>query len=69
MAGETVKVPAELGDKILISYDGDPPTTYDLSGGSVEVETNRLERFLVLIEGSNASGGTTDASDEGDNEQ
>ncbi len=47
----TVKVPDDIGPEITI-FDGSPPRTYKVSGGTVEVLSEHLEIFLGHAPGS-----------------
>lgn len=57
-----VSVPKEVGDEVVVRWDGDDPTTYPVRNGFVEVENARVERFLSAVEGSSADGGNTTVS-------
>lgn len=57
-----VSVPERFGPEITVRWDGDDPTTYPLRDGVVEVEPDRLDRFLSMFEGSKAEVGNTGPS-------
>lgn len=52
-----VSVPEVVGAEVIVRWDGDDPTTYPVRSGFVEVENDRVERFLSYVEGSSADDG------------
>ena len=58
-----VKVPKDAGDEIVVSWDGDEPTTYPVSESHISLESQHVDRFLNLFEGSSVS--KNDAADSG----
>jgi hypothetical protein len=59
-----VTVPKEVGDEIIVRWNGDDPTTYKVTDGHVSVENENVERFLAHFDGSKvaASDNKADAS-------
>jgi hypothetical protein len=52
-----VSVPEDTGDEIVIRYGGDDPILYKVEGGTVEVDNEHLDAFLVAVGGSSVETG------------
>jgi hypothetical protein len=53
MANTTrVSVPKEVGEEIVVRWNGDDPITYKVTDNHVTVENENVERFFSLFEGS-----------------
>ena len=66
MANTKISVPQKDGE-VIVSFDGDDPTTYKVTDGQVSVPGEIVERFLSAVDGSKVAGGSSTGSDKKEN--
>lgn len=56
---QRINVPKELGDEVVVRWDGNDPTTYRVNDGHVLVEPEYVDRFLSVFDDAKLDVGTS----------